>query len=476
MGRAKGRAVQGTLWKERTRHTQKWESVYPQLRKVQEKARASKKEQFTSLAHYLKVPLLEGAFRRLDAKASPGIDGVKKKKYGQNIKENLCGLHESLKTMSYRASPVKRVWIDKAGGGKRPLGLPTTEDKIVQWAVVEILNCIYEEDFLGCSYGFRPGRNQHQALRALQTVLQKGRVNWVLDADLSKFFDSIDHKELMAVIEHRVKDRNILRLIGKWLSAGIVEIDGRRVRTKVGTPQGGVISPLLANIFLHHVLDTFVYDWRQKKAIGEVYIVRYADDFVICFEREDDAHVLLKTLTERFSSYKLTLNPDKTHLVRFGRQSGGPGGGKSGTFDFLGFTHIAGKDRYGRYLAQRRTSRNSFRKSVKAVHEWCKVNRHQPVSWQYRELSLKLRGHYEYYGIRGNYDALSRFRQRVWELWRQALMRRSQKVNHNRLYALTVETFKLPLPRITHSEGWLPVNPGYLLGRAGCGNAARPVL
>lgn len=373
MGRAKGRAVQGTLWKEKTRHTQKWESVYPQLRKVQEKARVSKKEQFTSLAHYLKVPLLEGAYRRLDPKASPGIDGVRKKKYGQKLRENLCDLHESLRNMTYRASPVKRVWIDKADGGKRPLGLPTTEDKIVQWAVVEVLNCIYEEDFLGCSYGFRPGRNQHQALRALQTVLQKGRVNWVLDADLSKFFDSIDHKELMSVIEHRVRDRNILRLIGKWLSAGIVETDGRRVRTKVGTPQGGVISPLLANIFLHHVLDTFVYDWRQKKAKGEVYIVRYADDFVICFESEDDAHALLMTLAERFTKYKLTLNLDKTHLVRFGRQSEGHGGGPPGTFDFLGFTHIAGRDRRGRYLVQRGTSRKSFRSSINVIYEWRKA-------------------------------------------------------------------------------------------------------
>ncbi|WP_319548601.1 hypothetical protein [Desulfogranum marinum] len=201
-----------------------------------------------------------------------------------------------------------------------------------------------------------------------------------------------------------------------------------------------------------------------------------ATRLVICFEREEDAHALLKALTERFVRYKLTLNREKTHLVRFGRQSGGPGGRKSETFDFLGFTHIAGKDRSGRYLAQRKTSRKSFRRSIKAIYEWCKVNRHQPLSLQYKELSLKLSGHYEYYGIRGNYDALSRFRQRVWKLWRLALMRRSQKVNHKRLYTLTVETFKLPLPRITHSEGWLRVNPGYLLGRAGCGNAARPVL
>ena len=476
MGGAKGRAEQGTLWKEPTPHTQKWKSVYPQLHKVQEKARASKEEQFTSLAHHLTVPMLNGAYRRLEAKAKPGIDGVTKREYGQNLKENLQDLQERLKSMKYRASPVKRVWIEKPDGGKRPLGLPTTEDKIVQWAVVEILNCIYEEDFLGFSYGFRPGRNQHQALRALQTVLQKGRVNWVLDADLSKFFDTIDHKELMTVLQHRVKDRTILRLIGKWLAAGIVEADGRRVRKKVGTPQGGVISPLLANIFLHYVLDTFVHKWRQEKAKGEVYIIRYADDFVICSEFEDDVKELQSALEKRLKAYKLKLNLKKTKQIRFGSKWGGPGGSKSGTFDFLGFTHIAGKDRTGRYLVKRKTSRKRFIRSVSTAKEWCRRHLHEPVGWQCRELSLKLNGHYEYYGVRGNYRALSKLRQKVWENWLRALKRRSQKINRGKLHRLTTKIFKLPPPRITHSEGWLRVNPGYLLGRAGCGNAARPVL
>lgn len=476
MGRAKGRAEQGALWTEPTGHTQRWKTVYPQLRRVQEKARASKEEQFTSLAHYLTESLLKYAFDRLELKASPGIDGVTKQAYRRDLTNNLQDLHERLRSMKYRASPVKRVWIEKPDGGERPLGIPTTEDKIVQCAVAEILNCIYEEDFLGFSYGFRPGRNQHQALQALQTVLQKGRVNWVLDADLSKFFDTIDHKELMAVIQHRVKDRNILRLIGKWLAAGTVEADGRRERTKTGTPQGGVISPLLANIFLHYVLDQYVHQWRQSKAKGELYIVRYADDFVICSEFEEDVQQLLSDLSARFEAYKLKLNRKKTRLIRFGRKRGGPGGPKSGTFDFLGFTHIAGKDRQGRYLVQRKTSRKRFCRGINALKGWCSDNRHQPINSQWRALCLKLQGHYEYYGVRGNYNALSRFRQKVWSNWLHALKRRSQKVRRSRLHRLTTNVFKLPSPRITHSEGWLQVNPGYLLGRAGCGNSARPVL
>lgn len=476
MGRAKGRAVQGTLWRDTTYHAQKWEVVCPRLRKVQEKARISKKEQFTSLAHYLTPSLLRRAYGRLERSAAPGIDGVTKQDYGVRLQENLDDLHNRLRSMTYRAQPVKRAWLDKPGGGRRPLGLPATEDKIVQWAVVEVLNCIYEEDFLGLSYGFRPGRNQHQALRALQTALQKGRVNWVIDADLSKFFDSIDHKELMSVIRNRVKDRNILRLIGKWLSAGAVEVDGSRTRSKRGTPQGGVISPLLANIFLHHVLDTFIHRWRQEKAKGEVYMVRYADDFIICCEREDDVRALFVALRERLESYKLSINEEKTRLIRFSRKDGGGDGPQSGTFDFLGFTHIAGKDRHGRYLVRRKTARNRFCRSVKAVREWCRKHQHRPIRWQYVELSRKLKGYYGYYGIRGNYNALACFRQKVWEIWFKSLRRRSQTSKVKRLYRLTTETFKLPQPRITHSEGWFTLNPGYLLGRAGCGNAARPAL
>lgn len=457
-------------------YTQRWRPICPRLRRVQEKARAYPKERFTSLAHYLTEELLQRAYDALDPKAAPGADGVSKEGYGQELERNLRGLREKLKAGKYRASPVLRHWIDKPDGGKRPLGLPTVEDKIVQGAVAEILNSIYEADFYGFSYGFRPGRSAHQALQALQTVLQKAKVNWVLDADINKFFDTIDHKELMSVIRRRVVDRSLLRLIGKWLAAGVIERDGRRVRSRQGTPQGAVISPILANIFLHHVVEVFVHQWRKTVAKGELYIVRYADDVVIACEHEEDARRLLEALDERLKDYGLALNREKTRLIPFGRLWQGPKGPGSGTFDFLGFTHIAGKDRQGRYLVRRKTSRRRLNRSLKAIGQWCKKHRHAPVGWQWRQLTVKLRGHYNYYGVRGNFQSLSQFRYRAWKHWWKALLRRSQKANKHRLHRLVNEVFVLPTPKITHTEGWLALNPGYLLGRAGCGNTARPDL
>jgi RNA-directed DNA polymerase len=457
-------------------HTQKWEPICPQLRRVQEKARSNPKERFTSLAHHLNVSALHRSFKRIRANSAPGVDGVDKEEYAKDLFANLEALHERLKSGKYRASPVLRCWIEKPGGGRRPLGLPTVEDKIVQGAVVEILNCIYEEDFRNFSYGFRPGRSPHHALRALQTALQKGRVNWVLDADVSKFFDSIDHKELMAVLERRVVDRSLLRLIGKWLAAGVVEEDGRRVREKRGTPQGGVISPLLANVFLHYVLDEFVHDWRVTKARGEVYIVRYADDFVLAFEREDDALELQAALGERLAEYGLSLNEDKTRLLRFGRRWSFGDGPRPGTFDFLGFTHFSGKSRKGKYVARRKTSRKRYNRSLQAIKQWLKRHMHAPISWQLEQLSKKLVGHYQYYGVRLNFESLSSFRERVFWMWYRSLCRRNRKPNKDRIYQHLTKRFVLPRPKITHPENWLPVDPGYLLGRAGCGNTARPDL
>jgi len=454
-------------------HTQRWQSVCPQLRRVQEKARANPKERFTSLAHLLTVERLRKSYGRIDPSSAPGEDGVTKKDYGENLENNLKELHRKLKEGKYRAKPVLRVRIEKPEGGERLLGLPTTEDKIVQVAVVEILNSVYEADFYGFSYGYRPGRQAHQALRALQTALQKGKVNWVLDADISKFFDTIDHKELMAVIQRRVIDPSLLRLIGKWLAVGVVEEDGRRTRGKQGTPQGGVISPLLANIFLHEVVDKHIHEWRKRKAKGEVYIVRYADDVVMAFEHEEDARELVNELNERLKEYKLALNERKTKLIRFGRKWGGPG---SGTFDFLGFTHIVGMDCQGRYLVKRKTSRKRLNRSLKSFHQWCKRNRHGPIGWQHRELSRKLIGHYNYFGIRGNFAALRTVRHKVLKQWLIMLRKRIQRSNISRLYRLLTETFVLPHPKITHSEGWFSSYPGDLLRRAGCGNAARPVL
>ena len=451
------------------------DGISPQLRRVQDRARAHPQEQFTSLAHHLSESALLEAYNGLKAKAGVGIDGQSKADYGRNLSANIHDLHQRLKQGRYRASPVKRVWLDKPDGGQRPIGLPTVEDKIVQSAVVNVLNAIYECDFRGLSYGFRPERNQHQALQAAQTFLQKGRVNWVLDLDLKACFDTIEHEALMEAVQRRVTDRTILRLIRKWLTVGVVEANGKRERSRRGTPQGAVISPLLANIVLHYAMDEVVKQWRQTEAQGEVYCVRYADDAVLAFEHEADAHALKVRLEASLADYGLALNQAKTRLIRFGRHW--PDRGiKPETFDFLGFTHIVGTDRKGRYLVIRKTARKRFRRHLSNSKAWLRKHRHWPLDWQWRQLCKHLVGYYQYYGIRGNYRALARYRWRLWRLWYQSLSRRSQKSNGHRLTHLLTEVFPLPKARITHSEGWMNVNPGDLLGRAGCGNAARPVL
>jgi len=455
--------------------TQNRPGICPQLRRVQERAQAHPQERFTSLAHHLSESALLEAYQGLKAKAGVGIDGQSKADYGRDLSANIRDLQQRLKQGRYRASPVKRVWLDKPDGGQRPIGLPTVEDKIVQSAVGNVLNAIYECDFHGLSYGFRPGRNQHQALQAVQTFLQKGRVNWVLDLDLKACFDTIEHDALMEAVERRVADRTLLRLIRKWLTVGVVETDGQRERARRGTPQGAVISPLLANIVLHYAMDEVVVQWRKAEALGEVYCVRYADDAVLAFDYEADAHALKCRLEESLADYGLALNEAKTRLIRFGRTW--PGRGiKPETFDFLGFTHIAGKDRKGRYLVLRKTARKRLRRHLFKVGQWLHKNRHRPLAWQWRKLNQHLQGYYQYYGIRGNFPALASYRWRVWRLWFNSLRRRSQKSNGHRLTMLLTEVYRLPKARITHSEGWLRINPGDLLGRAGCGNAARPVL
>jgi len=468
-GGSEGESRAGNLEKGPRNRTPRRTNLSPELLRVEEVARRKPKVTFTSLAHLLTVERLRKAFQGLDAAAAPGVDGVTKADYGRDLERNLSELQARLKAGRYRAGPVLRRWIEKPEGGRRPLGLPTVEDKIVQGAVVDILNAVYEADFYGFSYGYRPNRNAHQALQALQTVLQKGKVNWVLDADISRFFDEISHKRLIAVIRQRVNDGRLLSLIAKWLKAGVVEEDGRRTYPRKGTPQGGVISPLLANIFLHEVVDIFGHGWRKTEAKGEAYIIRYADDLVMAFESEDDARRMLEELGQRLESYGLSLNREKTRLIRFG-----PRGGE--TFDFLGFTHIAGRDRQGRYLVKRKTARKRLNRSLKAIHQWCRTHRHRPVGEQFKELSRKLIGHYNYYGVRGNFKALQKFFYRVWLSWVRALSRRGQIARWARIKRLLKEIFVLPRPRITHTESWFRVNPGDLLGRAGCGNAARPDL
>ncbi len=461
-------------------HAQKWQPICPQLRRVQERARVNRDEQFTSLAHYLTKEALLRAYKGLRAKAAAGPDGETKASYGKGLKPRLKRLHTSLKTGTYRATPAKRIYLDKPDGSQRPINLQTIEDKIVQGAAVEILNSIYEVDFMSCSYGFRPGRSQHKALQALQTVLQKGKVNWVLDLDLKACFDRIDQAALMEVIEKRVKDKTLLRLIRKWLTVGYREERedglGKRQKQKRGTPQGAVISPLMSNIVLNEAMDWFVHQWRKEEARGEVYIVRFADDAVLSFEHHSDALALQAALERNLQRYGLELNQAKTKLNRFGRKYPPKGPGQSESFDFLGLTHYAGIDRSGRYLVKRKTARKRLHRNLQKIKVWCRKHRHKPLEWQWKQLSLKLRGHYAYYGIRGNLRSLAQYRYQTWKYWRQCLIKRSQTGRKDRLTRLLNERFILPLPKITHPDDWLPVNPGYLLGRAGCGKSARPVL
>lgn len=468
---AKGMTEQGACIREtRTMFQTVGKTLSPELMRVKEKARTKPNEQFRSLAHYLTVDMLRRSYKRLNKDSAVGVDGVSKAEYGENLEENLTDLHRRLKEMKYRASPVKRVYIEKGDGSRRPLGIPTTEDKIVQGAVVEILSAIYEVDFYGFSYGFRPNKSAHNALQALQTAFQKGKVDWVIDADLRKFFDSIDHKELMSVLKRRVIDGRLLRIIGKWLSTGVVVEDGRRIRRKQGTPQGGIISPMLANIFLHTVLDDFIHKWRKTKAKGEVYIVRYADDFVIATENREDAEILLEGLQKRFEKFKLKLHPKKTRLVRFGRrwvEEWKRGGDKPGTFNFLGFTHISGRDRKGRYLVKRKTMKKRLRRAIRKTYRICRKMMHKPISEQQKRLKRMLMGHFNYYGVRGNFDALKQFYYKTWVMWYNTLNRRSQKGLRFSSYKTLLERYPLPRPKITHSEGWLPINPGYLFGGAG---------
>ncbi len=457
-------------------HTQKWRPISPALRRVQDKARANRSEAFTSLAHHLTEAALLHAYRGLKAKAAAGPDGETKASYGKGLKRRLTELQGRLKSGSYRATPAKRVYLDKPDGSQRPIHLQGIEDKIVQAAVVEILNSIYEGDFAPFSYGFRPGKSQHMALQSLQTVLQKGQVNWVLDLDLKACFDRIEHQALMREIRKRVVDRRLLGLIQIWLTVGYREAGRKRQKQTRGVPQGAVISPLLANVVLNEALDKTVHHWRKQHATGEVYIVRYADDAVLSFEHQADAEALQQVLETTLSAYGLELNQAKTRLVRFGGNYPPNGPGKSDTFDFLGLTHIAGRDRTGRYLVKRRTSRKRLKRSLEQVRRWCRRHRHQPLAWQWEQLSIKLNGHYAYFGIRGNLAALSRYRYQVWHTWRGSLRRRGQTSRKDRITRLLNERFVLPMPRITRPDNWLPINPGYLLGRAGCGKSARPVL
>ena len=401
------------------------------LDRIREAARRDRHLRFTSLLHHMTVDLLRESYYALKRNAAPGVDGVTWSHYGEDLENRLPDLHDRVHSGRYRAQPSKRTWIPKPDGRQRPLGIASLEDKIVQHALVRILNQVYEVDFAGFSYGFRPGRGPHQALDALYVGIMQRKVNWVLDADFRGFFDTIDHGWLMKFMEHRIADPRVLRLIRKWLRAGVSE-DGEWSKGTVGAPQGAVFSPLAANIYLHYVLDLWVQAWRKKHARGEVIIVRYADDFVMGFQYRDDAERLMCAMQTRFAGFGLELNQEKTRLIEFGRFANTNrqerGAGKPETFDFLGFTHICGKRRKdGGFTVRRKTIAKRLRAKAKEVREKLIRRRHEPTPKQGRWLRSVVRGFFNYHAVPGNIKALSAFRTLVNRAWLSALRRRSQK-------------------------------------------------
>ena len=423
------------------------------LERIGRVARRDKTVRFTTLMHHVyDLAMLREAYFGLKREAAPGVDGQTWQEYGEQLEENLKDLSARLKRGAYRAKPVRRVLIPKPDGSMRPLGVTTLEDKVVQRAVVEVLNAIYEADFLGFSYGFRPGRSQHDALDALYVAILERKVNWVLDLDVRDFFTTISYEWLLKFVEHRIADRRIVRLIQKWLRAGVLE-DGQLRQTVVGTPQGGGISPLLANIYLHYVLDLWTQAWRRQ-AKGDVVIVRYADDGVVGFQYEAEARRFWSDLAARFAQFGLALHPEKTRLIEFGRFAAEnrkrSGRGMPDNFDFLGFTHVCVKDGKGRFKVLRRTSRKRVRRKLGEIKVELRRRMHVPVPEVGKWLGAVLRGHFNYYGVPLNFHALGSFRYYVSRLWWRTLLRRSQKnrLTWKRMKQLVLRY--LPLARITH--------------------------
>ena len=445
----------GNLREEANVRTQSRGALPLNLERVNEAARRDRKTRFTALLHHVDKAALARAFRRLKRGASPGVDGKTVASYEEDLQENLRELCARVHTGRYRPLPVRRVHIPKSDGGRRPLGVPALEDKIVQGAVAEMLSAIYEVDFLGFSYGFRPGRNPHQALSALHTALMTQRVNWVLDADIRGFFDSVDHEWLLRMLAHRVADRRVLELIRQWLKAGVLE-SGRWYETVEGTPQGAGISPLLANVFLHYVLDLWVERKRERTAQGSVVIVRYADDFVMGFQYAQDARRMLVDLRERVAHFGLQLHDGKTRMIEFGRLPAldrkRRGARRPDTFAFLGFTHYCGWSRNGRFVVKRKTQGKRLTRKLKSLREEARRRMHAPVAEQHRWLCHVLRGYYTYYGLPSNFRSLNAFYQGVRRLWFRALRRRSQRRMTWLKFGAMLQRFPLPTPRITHVQ------------------------
>jgi RNA-directed DNA polymerase len=445
--------AKGNTAESRTRRTPSRESVFQGLDRVRQTAKARQKERFTALLHHVSVDLLKDAYFWLKRNAAPGVDGVTWQDYAQDLEANIVDLHARIHRGAYRALPSRRKYIAKPDGRQRPLGIAALEDKIVQRALVEVLNAIYEEDFLGFSYGYRPERSQHDALDALATAITRMKVNWILDADVRSFFDSVSHDWLIRFVEHRVGDQRVIRLLRKWLKAGVME-DGAITPTEAGTPQGAVASPMLANVYLHYVFDLWAERWRQHHAHGNVIFVRYADDIVCGFEHEADAQRFCAELQQRMEKFALSLHPDKTRLIEFGRfaatNRARRGLGKPETFNFLGFTHICGRSRRGLFQLKRKSRRDRMRAKLRAIKEELRRRMHEPIPQQGQWLRQVVRGYFAYHAVPTNVASLSAFRNHVVDLWRRTLKRRSQKdhTTWDRLARLAADF--LPAPRILH--------------------------
>jgi RNA-directed DNA polymerase len=444
------------------------QTVSTKLQRIAEMAKAAPDMAFTTLAHHIDIGWLREAYRRTRKDGAKGVDGRTAADYAANLEENLRSLLDRAKSGTYRAPPVRRVHIPKGDGKQtRPIGIPTFEDKVLQRAVVMLLEAVYEQDFHDFSYGFRPGRSAHQALEAVQSTLVKMAGGWVLEVDIRKFFDTLDHGHLREILRRRVRDGVVLRLIGKWLNAGVLE--GLALsRPESGTPQGGVISPMLANIYLHEVLDEWFVRDVKPRLKGRAHLFRYADDFVFVFNKEVSARRVLEVLPRRFERYGLTLHPEKTRLLNFQRPDKRDerdddhdegGGSKPHSFDLLGFTLHWGRTTSGKWAVKARTASDRFSRALRRVHAWCRTHRHDPVPAQHRALSRKLLGHYAYYGVLWNWQRLASFHWEVRRAWKKWLSRRSSAARRKCTWIwmrALLERLPLPRPRIVHRPGGLP--------------------
>src|SRR6201993_1574759 len=399
-----------------------------ELDRLSELAKEEPKRQFFSIAHLITSEALYAAFRSLRKDASAGVDGVTYEEYQRDAERKVQELYQRLKDGKYQAQPLRRVYVPKENGKQRPISIPALEDKIVQKAMVEVLNAIYEQDFLDCSYGFRPRRGQHQALDEVKRVICTRSTGWILELDITAYFDSIVREQLMVMIEQRVSDGSVLRLIGKWIQVGVID-EGRLLVSETGTGQGQTISPLLANIYLHYILDEWFEEVVKPRLKGEAHEIRFADDAILCFEHKEDAEKVKEALSKRFGKFGLALHPEKTRLVEFGRSAerNAKGQGKKpATVDFLGFTHICARSRKGKFTVHVKTIGKRLRRGLKAIAEWCQKHRHEPVAEQQKILNAKLRGHYQYYGRPTNYQSLRQFYRSVRRIWKEWLGRRTR--------------------------------------------------